>query len=740
MDNNENIIQIYRKMLIIKCNAIHNIMMSGASDVSNTNNLCKQMINKMKNHNIMEKRIQKWEPIKYVYIMKKSSVCTIAFKASLDGISCIYAYLYAYSPSEFKFVCHGPTYRSQDGEYRSKFKQFSLDSSKGVYSVINNIYREYIEKIEASAIKKMQEDRLSFHVEFFLPEKKSHMLKDFKKIIDENRLTLKLFAYCWFNDYHKIYNNMMENHVNPAYMYIFGQKEDEHIYKELKKTIIDFYEKELQFNNNKCGQKIMPISVYGALRRGDINFEIWRELYILSLCSNLGLNLITFCVPMVGNWFYVHDSHGSLYDNLAMHEKYTKSVIGEEISEILKNSNRLTYKDNDTSKGPIDFNFIKLGRHIQKGIGHIDSHIRLTDYSVTFTMEHLGFPLRDIVLSADSHQYKIRYQILLNDINYFTHMVFQIVYALLSMNSKLNVMHSDLHMNNITLYDLFYFKDFEDKRINQIYTLYIMNNKGYIFKRWDIYPIIIDYSRAIISDYKKIVKDFGENYAILFFKDQRMRALKTIYHYFPKIVDKNRLKLESLLIDKFPLMFKIMTCLDVYMIIRSLWLVIKNKESDNYFEKHDLADHRKDIIDILHKVYISAERIFFRNMQDAINDKIKDPSDIPYPNEEIIDTCFEEFLLSEKHLDKKYKMAEIYNFNNEVKYDIEDYETWGPLLSQDEITRELNKRNIKNPNSHIIKKFHEINDLDEDISLDYLVRKYEDEEEETIEYESWMLM
>src|ERR1700743_3855823 len=64
------------------------------------------------------------QELKYTYSTSKTSTIAICFKASIDSTSCIYAYLYCdllreRSPG-YRFICTGPTFRSQDGEYRSR--------------------------------------------------------------------------------------------------------------------------------------------------------------------------------------------------------------------------------------------------------------------------------------------------------------------------------------------------------------------------------------------------------------------------------------------------------------------------------------------------------------------------------------------------------------------------------------------------------------------------------------------
>jgi len=73
------------------------------------------------------------------------------------------------------------------------------------------------------------------------------------------------------------------------------------------------------------------------------------------------------------------------------------------------------------------------------------------------------------------------------------------------MNDKLDLIHGDLHLNNITI---FINKNF-DKRVVDPYVLFYMGEHSYMFKTFGFYSCIIASSRSIIGE-NRIKKDFPD--------------------------------------------------------------------------------------------------------------------------------------------------------------------------------------------------------------------------------------
>ena len=167
------------------------------------------------------------QTLKHTFIMPKTDIVTSCFKVSLNATSCIYGYVHSrwcHNPKlktkgkiDHLFVTTGPTYRSMDGEYRSRMIPWHQ---------FNRLFEKYsaeFEKIEGAILDKLSTGRLEFQTDFYYPANFSYNERNFEDSINTMRLPIKLYILCWAFDFYQIYMKTMENHANPAYQYILYQ-------------------------------------------------------------------------------------------------------------------------------------------------------------------------------------------------------------------------------------------------------------------------------------------------------------------------------------------------------------------------------------------------------------------------------------------------------------------------------------------------------------------------------------
>ena len=136
---------------------------------------------------------------------------------------------------------------------------------------------------------------------------------------------------------------------------------------------------------------------------------------------------------------------------------------------------------------------------------------------MTLITEHVGRTINDIENLYKSKTYKKTNNLLFNHLETFNTYIFNIIYSLYCLNSKLNIIHGDLHLNNTTihqikkkyLYDIFP-KDIKKPEIDR-HLLYIIDDEIFIQKNKHKIGTIIDFSRSFIIPEEK------EHY--LYFKD-----------------------------------------------------------------------------------------------------------------------------------------------------------------------------------------------------------------------------
>ncbi len=361
------------------------------------------------------------------------------------------------------------------------------------------------------------------------------------------------------------------------------------------------------------------------------------------------------------------------------------------------------------------------------------------------TSEYVGRTLRDmpaIIQQARKISSKLKSDthMVFTDNGLFTKHMFEYIYAFYCMNTKLGIVHGDLHMNNTTINRLYNTKHVDGSSfIANPHAVYIVNETAYCFPHLGMFSTIIDFSRAIIGDYKRVVDEFSIRYADMYFSDQNERVLQILFQYFPTLFEQHKDAITKLAQTNFPLMFKIMTAIDTYTIMTNIAAMFT---IDTAFSKGKI-DIAPGAEALLRKLIDHAELLVTTNILAALEGTISVPEDIEWPNLIILSEHFKSYILDDAKMKKypaegpEFNIIEIFNSNNEIQYEIEDYDTWGPLLSLDKAI-ELYKK-YKLP----AEKFNEwlaFKNYDEDAILQDLTAKYAQKEQDVLEFESWMLI
>lgn len=694
--------------------------------------------------------------LKHTFTFNKSDMITTCFKITLDSTSSIYAYLHSKCVSgrggpkiEHMYVCTGPTYRSQDGEYRSRVIPWSQ------YNALFVKYADIFGEVEVAVVSRLESRVTTYQTDFYYPASCTGNKRAFEDSINSLRLPIKFYILCWIVDFYEIHGKIIANHVNPAYRWIMYQPEDIPLFESIVKKMgrndylnmknrIEHYFSDLDVGRQSrmpvgCGQKIFPLTAMESARTGDINFNVWREIYITELLSNLVLNLISPSFPFINNWFYIQNAHAGLYDNMAMHTKYLQSEIAAEVAVQLKITDKLNYEKTESgeqSKEPLSGKFFRLSKNIHKSIVYADKDIKLTDLAVCMTTEYVGRTLRDIPALIVSKDRTPGLEQSFTDAGIFNKHMFEFIYSFYCMNSISGVYHGDLHMNNATIYKLYEILNTDNTPvIDNPYAAYVVGQEAYVFPHYGLFSMIIDSSRAIIGDYERLEHEFSPLFAELYFKEQLNRVLHNIHHYFPYLIKKYRERIESLLINNFPLMFKILSATDTFVIMSNIEAMFS---VDDSFTKGAIKI-APGAIALLKKLAAHAESLVATHVQSAIEGRISMPDDIEWPNLQILQKHFKSYLLTpEKMADKNINVIEIFNSNNSVISEIEDYDTWGPLLSLDneiELMKKHNRPMYKDLNDWLVYKHY-----DESDAVEALTSKYEDAEIDILEMENWMVL
>jgi hypothetical protein len=352
-----------------------------------------------------------------------------------------------------------------------------------------------------------------------------------------------------------------------------------------------------------------------------------------------------------------------------------------------------------------------------------DSNIRLSGLVLCKINEYVGRTWRDvpnILVNSPAKASNIHQMML--DYDLFAKHMFEYVYTLYCMNSKLGLMQGDLHINNATTFKLYgLFRNDGSLIIENPYILYSVGDVDYLFPHYGVFSCVIDFSRAVTNNYNRITNDYGKRFARKFFKEQQNR-LKGLYRkFFENLYNKYEHQMESLIDGKFNLMFKIATGLDSITIFSSL----KNLfETDPAFKQFNLD---KSYIQLVDKIASKMESIVVENIRAALDNKITDESQIEYPNFAVLKSEFNDYKYGKIKLPKNYRIIDIFRYDNEIEYGSNQYHEYNPLLSLDGELNIMDQENVKvNDN---VARWQKFKDIDETLDLDLLTGKYARENE-----------
>jgi hypothetical protein len=658
-----------------------------------------------------------WQRLKYNFEAARADTSMAIFKVVADGTSCIYAHMHACHPryissdpvdEKYNGILParfslGPAFRSQDGEYRSRVILASQYHEIWSQLAVDPKYSHIFEHIESMVLQDIESGRMHLHVEFaFAPLVDNKPLSDaqkraFHELIDNGRYAVQLYALCWLQDYYRIRYQYAENHIDPAYqLIIYNDGEDDAFlddmvesighdgYRDIiARTMYDIADVTASRVGSsvlvelRVGQKIFALTEGETTFEGDLNFAVWREIYISVAASNLVLNLVSPSFPAIASWFYIDDCRAELFDNLAMRERYERSDIAAASRDNFNTAEQLTKRDGKSISG----RFAAMGKIARCGANYASNYLVMSRRGLCVLGENLGYTLRDLPAMIASGKTP-HLEGILSDTALFQKHMFEYLYAFHCLHTKLGVVHGDPHANNLTIYTLYNWGASE--RI-----AYIIGDACYILPHNQCYSGIIDFSRAIIGKHR-LVADFGEEYAERFVAQQLKRALVLLRRHFPELLDKREKELEAKLAGFGARAFSALSAIDAHLFCANFEAMFR---ADPALKagKVALAPGVLPFLRMLLKQSTELAEQSLRALLDG-GEVVAEPCML------LIKRNFQHLLFgaksetndeqsngksSVKSPEAGPPIADIFHYDNILRYDISGYDTWGPLLVSD---------------------------------------------------------
>ena len=573
-----------------------------------------------------------------------NGLTTLACK--IDGLN--YAFCY-WEDDILKFMCYGYPYESRDGEYRNFFRTWEK------FQQIYEESKDILSGIELIVLEILSSDEYITETHIYANDD-----CDYDKIVNEvkdKRLEVMCLSYALLFFSLQTFSYKIENHASKKYFKILNKITDKYpILREYSYAYI----METEFNVSRCaaGQKYVPISYLSSISSSSIDYSCWREIYIGRIINNLNVNFICNNIPIFIGWTYICNIGKLAFENGELRDLYKDSDSAIE-----------AIKKIDKSSEDLERERILLEQQI------------MTDIVGLIVFESKGFTLESIVRYMIYHPTWNR--------DYFTNAkinmeyVFCLMYNLHCLNERLDIIHGDIHSNNIT----FERDDYLDKIENsKRYIMIILDNNYdlcFAYNRFRYVPYIIDFSRSILGyNHKATIEvENGLAHTMLFYENQRERITKLLSQFYD-IDDSNSAKYNIALRDNFETLFSILKLTDFISLIRSFRVIMTFKPDEStrlgtaYQPVGDMTNELNAIEEYVYEVFNSSMQKLLSN--------VKTLKIMPiFP--QIAQKFFQRLHIS--NVPEEADLWGINVFSNKIIYEANEQETYPPYAKIEEFVK-----------------------------------------------------
>jgi hypothetical protein len=588
----------------------------------------------------LHKTVEQFQPIH-----KSSYTCVVFTILQKSAYPSNYAYLYIQSDKNvhksvvtYKYMCIGPNMISADGEYRN-----------GVTPIqnINEIRLEYIELWEEIEEYLVDRKDIKYTQNYYLAHGIDKVQSLYiKKDVEVHRFAILLLVMAWSTQYVLLYMSLQNTHIDPSYNNNMFTTTDAEFFQHLVdvyslQTLKQFYNrlhatrmwneldaKDIPKSLFTIGQKIVPLSEAELDNVNDVKYTTWRELQISHSINDLIINSITPCIALTLDWIYVNGVDKYIFNNPILYDKIEISDMIHKKPGIMRRA-RTVLSDTNASMG---------------------DEIVISNRGIVIFTEYVGRTINSIPGSLKSTEYKKDIQPLFSNINAMSKYLFEIVYTLLCLNTKCQVVHGDLHLNNTTVHYMekpyIYSSDIVHTNPYHFYTL---DNAMYAFE--DKYTIgtIIDFSRSFVN------KD-SSNLAL-----REIQMIRIINYYkllFPTFYQNNQKRLFSRMETHFDIVYKVFSAVDMYIHTdRLLKLIVKYPELES----------PPDVVALVQKIHDITKYYMTSVMETILTEDACE-----YPNYEILNTCFKPYIVDEEFMSHDVQITSMSWYKNDVTYSLSD--------------------------------------------------------------------
>ena len=514
-----------------------------------------------------------------------------------------YAYIYIIVDNdEIKpmFISVGENLVSSDGEWRSQM------SDIGSYNIVVAKYGHTIDKLYDHI---QQKPDANTHL-FYSSEITTHITDRIHRFIDVQQYKTRLPALAWFTGKYAQQMGILQHHVSSEFVALLkddvnvidliGKQVADELYIAIGSTCGCVYSKPedgATYNTVRTGQKLIQLTPDEVSHPLDASLQAWNEIRTTWEAMDLVFNFISPSFVMQGGWFFVYNVNKTLFNLSTSHSRIqTSDMI------------RMT---------PDDMRSDKV----------------LSDVAICMINEHAGRTFIDMLNRTTTSTHMLEFG---------KRYVFDIIYALYCLNTKLNKIHGDFHGNNATIAQFSNITIADDS-----FVVYHINDDDYVWPHQGMYGCLIDFSRVTNLDDPSFVERILNKYEIHFKSFTSINDSKIITYVTnalddPKIMEK---------------LVKKITAFDIYEFVKSVLIRCSDALKDSDL-KRLLLNIKSDTEDILLGIIDDEKCDTWANL--SIIKKYYKPSE---------------------SLPEIQKIRGHFNYNNELLYSAGCYEKLPPSLS-----------------------------------------------------------
>lgn len=497
-----------------------------------------------------------------------AAVCSVRSIGVEDGVySTIYAYVYwplapgAALPTDPtpEYVCIGPTYSSQDGEYRGGLLWWS--EVEALYA--DAVFSPLASSVEADVLSALSHSEIVLNVRVF-PDEAAKMTSNW---LDDLRLPLKLFVLCQLRAVQK---TTSPPHLVPQY-----GKAMAFMLEATRQNLVDISPEVVQklpfmwtgraSRTLICGQKLVPLTRAAAVQVGNIAHSPWRELWAAQKASDLVLNGRTTALPLFNDWFIITGANAELFENEAMLKRHhTSRAVGEALKQ-LEDVRATMWTAAGEAVDPLDDQFLR-------GIRVGEAQYLLAEYVLCLTMENKGLTLA--TLKAQQRRLKLRVQA-----EDFETVLFDYAYGCFVLHAV--GIHGDLHLNNVTVHCRASYQE-------GLCTAFVAGPDEadtYVLPNTGTVGSLVDFSRILINPkhQPELAEQLGETQAAAIFRDQATRVLHLMHLAVPEFATAHQEAIKGAAYTQPQAVYDVLVAVDYLLLGRNLGNALSEKQPADQF-------------------------------------------------------------------------------------------------------------------------------------------------------------